>query len=168
MKKSTTIVLSICLMMLLMLCLAACSGGETPQTTAAASEASEAATTKAAADFSGDKYVNEGTDYAIKNADLPADYALIPHEQFAAGFKCLVDGTITSDSKYADVAKAFGAEGIKMAGIKYEGYAYYSWYSDKDYQSDVKTHVLVTFKDNGKAVTYYAYSSEGIAAEDVK
>ena len=105
MKKSTTIVLSICLMMLLMCCLAACSGGETPQTTAAASEASEAATTKAAADFSGDKYVNEGTDYAIKNADLPADYALIPHEQFAAGFKSLVDGTITSDSKYADVRR---------------------------------------------------------------
>ena len=167
MEKKSKRKLFICLISLLMLCLAACGSREPAEETTSAAETTEAAT-KAAKSYKGKKYSYEGTDYAIKTADLPADYALIPHEQFAAAFKSLTDETITTKSTYGEVAKVFGEDGIKMAGIKYEGYAYYSWYSDKDYSSDVKTHVLVTFRDNGKKLTYYAFSSEGITAENVK
>ena len=75
---------------------------------------------------------------------------------------------MTQSSTYEDVAAAFGAEGIHMVGIQYEGYAYYAWYSDKDYTRDTKIHVLVVFKvkDDGK-LTYYAYSSLGIMFTDV-
>ena len=55
-----------------------------------------------------------------------------------------------------------------MVGIQYEGYAYYSWYSDKDYTPSTKIHVLVTFKVKDGNLTYYAYSSEGITFMDVK
>lgn len=54
-----------------------------------------------------------------------------------------------------------------MRSIVYEGYAYYGWYSDKDYTSDKKVYVLVTFKVDGDKLTYYAYSSEGINSKDV-
>ncbi len=79
-----------------------------------------------------------------------------------------MDGTLTQASTYEDVANAFGAEGIQMVGIQYEGYAYYSWYSDKDYTPSTKIHVLVTFKVKDGDLTYYAYSSEGITFMDVK
>ena len=79
-----------------------------------------------------------------------------------------MDGTLTQTSTYEDVANAFGAEGIQMVGIQYEGYAYYSWYSDKDYTPSTKIHVLVTFKAKDGDLTYYAYSSEGITFMDVK
>ena len=79
-----------------------------------------------------------------------------------------MDGTLTQSSTYEDVARAFGAEGIRMAGIQYEGYAYYSWYSDKDYTRSTKVHVLVTFKVKDGNLTYFAYSAEGIMFTDVK
>ena len=78
-----------------------------------------------------------------------------------------MDGTLTQSSTYEDVAAAFGAEGIRMAGIQYEGYAYYSWYADRDYTRTTKIHVLVTFKVKDETLTYSAYSSEGIMFTDV-
>ena len=79
-----------------------------------------------------------------------------------------MDGTLTQSSTYEDVAAAFGAEGIRMAGIQYEGYAYYSWYSDRDYTRSTKIHVLVTFKAKDGDLIYYAYSAMGITPQDVK
>ena len=119
-------------------------------------------------EITGEKYVDGGNSFAIKTADLPANYTCIPYDRFVAGFKCFVDGTITTASTYEDVAKAFGDDGIRMTGIVYEGYAYYGWYSDKDYTSDTKVYVLVTFKTKDGALTYYAYSAMGITPQDVK
>ena len=65
-----------------------------------------------------------------------------------------MDGTLTQNSTYEDVANAFGAEGIQMV--------------DKDYTPSTKIHVLVTFKVKDGNLTYYAYSSEGITFMDVK
>ena len=79
-----------------------------------------------------------------------------------------MDGTLTQPSTYEDVVQAFGAEGIQMAGIQVDGYTYYSWYSEKDYTSSTKVHVLVTFKIKDGVPTYYAYSAEGITPQDVK
>jgi len=156
MKKSTAKIALVLCLMLLTVCLTACGSG-----------GSDEPAGKAAA-FTGEKYIYEGSEYAIKTEEMPEGYPYIANDQFTAGFKAIVDGTITTASAYSDVAKAFGDDGIKMAGIKYDGYAYYSWYSDKDYTSDTKVHVLVTFKVSGDKVTYYAYSSEGINAQDVK
>ena len=123
---------------------------------------------QAAAAGAGEGYVYEGTSFSIKTEELPTNYPCLPEDKFVAGFKSLVDGTITTASTYEDVAKAFGDEGIRMAGIQYEGYAYYSWYSEKDYTGGTKVHVLVTFKVKDGVPTYYAYSAEGITPQDVK
>ena len=151
--KKKTIVLIMCVAMLA-LCLAACGGSN--------------GSSGGSASFTGDKYVNDGSDFSIDTADLPENYTCVPDEQFTAGFTSLVDGTITTSSTYADVAAAFGDDGIRMDGIQYEGYGYYSWYSDKDYLSDTKVNVLVTFKDDNGKLTYFAYSSNGITPQDVK
>ena len=156
MKKTTgKIALIVALLMLVTVCLTAC-GGEKKEEAAPAAEA-----------YTGDKFVYEGSEMVIKAADLPEGSA-IAYDTFVEGFKALaVDKTITTSSTYADVAKAFGGEGIKMAGMAYEGYAYYSWYSDKDAGSDGKVGVLITFKDDGKALTYYAWTSSTITPDDV-
>ena len=158
--------LAACLMLLMVICLAACgSENKDAGTTESTGTENTTAATEAPA---GDKYVNEGESFAIKTADLPEGYPLIPEEQFKAAFKGFTDGTITTASTYEDIAKAFGNEGIAMKGIHYDGYAYYGWYCEKDYLSDTKTYVLVTFKVNGDTLNYYAYSSLGITADDVK
>ncbi|MBQ9511607.1 MAG: hypothetical protein IJR58_00270, partial [Lachnospiraceae bacterium] len=59
-------------------------------------------------------------------------------------------------------------DGIRMNGIVYAGYAYYGWYADKDYLSDTKVHVLVTFKEVNGKLSYYANSSVGITPQDVR
>ena len=190
--------LILCLALMLTVCLAACGGKgseappveSTPESgvtssaaepgttedTAAASDTGTSSTENAAASSGetttdaapGEKYTDEGTSFAIHTPDLPESYPLIPHEQFVAGFTALTDGTITTSSTYHDVASAFGDDGIRMDGIKNDGYAYYSWYSDQDYTGDTKVHVLVTFKADGDQMTYYAYSSEGIAPQDAE
>ena len=154
-KTTKRMALILCLVAALTICLTAC--GSNPPTPASNNTS-----------FTGEKYVNDGSDFAIKTADLPENYTCVPDEQFVAGFKSIVDGTITTSSSYEDVAAAFGDDGIKMQGIAYEGYAYYTWYSDKDYTSDTKVNVLITFKVSGDKTTYYAYSSSGIAPQDVK
>lgn len=151
-KALKQIVLILCVAMLA-LCLAACGGG------------GDGGSSGGSAGFTGDKYVNDGSDFSIKTSDLPENYTLVPDDQFTAGFKSLVDG---SASTYEDVAAAFGDDGIRMDGIVYEGYAYYGWYSDKDYLSDTKVNVLVTFKDDNGKLSYYAYSANGIAPQDVQ
>ena len=158
-KVTVRIALVLCLMVALVGCLAACSNGGNTN-----GDNNTAATETAK------KYVNEGSDYAIKTSELPSDYPLIAYDQFAEGFKAfLLDGgSITTSSTYADIVKLFGNEGIEMTGIKYEGYAYYVWCSDKDYLSDTKAQILVTFKVSGDSITYYAYSATGITADDVK
>ena len=159
-KRLSLIALILCAMMLF----AACGGGKGSDGGQEDTEKS----TEAAAEFTGDKYVNDGSEYAIKTADLPDGYPLIPIDRFKEGFKALSVGTLEEDATYADVAKAFGDDGIRMDGIKYEGYAYYGWYSDMDYSDGVNIHVLVTFKADGDKLTYYAYTSEGITGEDVQ
>ena len=167
-KKASAIVLALTLA----LGMTACGGDSKSTTEAGTSAATEAATTAeatteaaATGSFTGDKYVNSGTDFTIKTADLPADYKQIPYDKFKEGFKALVDNKVTT---YNDIASAFGDDGIHMDGIVYEGYAYYAWYADKDYGTDAKVHVLVTLKKDGDNLTYYAYSSEGIDATDVQ
>ena len=135
---------------------------KTEDTTKDGGDATE--TEAAGSAFTGEKYVNSGKDFGIKTADLPSDYVQIPFESFKTAFKAICDGSLTT---YEDVAKAFGDDGIRMDGIVYEGYAYYGWYSDKDYTSDKKVYILVTFKVDGDKLTYYAYSSEGINSKDV-
>ena len=143
----------------------AASGSDPVATEAPAGTETPATEATAPASGTGDKYVNTGKDFTIKTSDLPADYKLIAHDKFTEGFKAIVDGTATS---YADIAAAFGDDGIRMDGIVYEGYSYYAWYSDKDATPDCKTNVLVTFKIEGDNLVYYAYSSVGIDAQDVK
>ena len=157
-KRISLIALILCAMMLF----AACGGGK-------GSDGGQKETEEQteAAEFTGDKYVNDGSEYAIKTADLPDGYPLIPIDRFKEGFKALNDDD-ADDMTYADVAKAFGDDGIRMDGIKYDGYAYYGWYSDLDYSDGVNIHVLVTFKADSDDLTYYAYTSEGITGEDVQ
>ena len=144
------------------------TGNSSTENTAASSADTTTEAAPAADAAAGEKYTDEGTNFAIHTPDLPENYPLIPHEQFVAGFKALTDGTITTSSSYSDVASAFGDDGIRMDGIKNDGYAYYSWYSDQDYTGETKVHVLVTFKVDGDQMTYYAYSSEGIAPQDAE
>ena len=118
--------------------------------------------------FTGKKYVYDGQWYDIKTSDLPKNYTCVPHEKCVAGFKSLCDGTITWSSTYADVAKAFGDDGIHLTEINEPGYAYYDWFSDEDFADENKVHVLITFKADGDKLTYYSYSSVGINSEDVQ
>lgn len=160
---------ALCIVTALAVSMTAC-GGSSDSTTAASGAdpaATEAPATEAApsGSYSGDKYVNTGKDFTIKTADLPADYKTVPHDKFVQGFKAIVDGSATN---YNDIAAAFGDDGIRMDGIVYEGYSYYAWYSDKDAGADNKINVLVTFKNDGNNKVYYAYSSVGIDAKDVK
>lgn len=115
-----------------------------------------------------DPYVNTGKDFSINTADLPAGYPLIAYDRFEEAFRGIVNGQITTSSSYEDVAALFGDDGIRMEGIVYSGYAYYGWYSDKDYTNEHKVHILVTFRESGGRLTYYAYSSTGITPQDVK
>ncbi|MBQ9828345.1 MAG: hypothetical protein IJM62_06660 [Lachnospiraceae bacterium] len=159
-KRFSTIALVLCVSMLL----AACGGGSSDD---GGGQSDTSKQTEAAAEYTGDKYTDNGSEFAIKTADLPEGYTPIPFDQFKEGFKALRDDD-DAEMTYADVAKAFGDDGIRMDGIKYEGYAYYGWYSDQEYVDGVNTHILVTFKDNGGELTYYAYSAEGITGEDVQ
>ena len=147
--------LILCLAVAFTLSLAACGGGS-----------DDGGDDGSAVSFNGDKYVDEGSDFVITTDNLPEGYACIPADQFKEGFKYLVNAD--TSATYADVAAAFGDDGIKMNGIVYDGYAYYAWYSDEDYLSDTKTNVLVTFKDDGGDLTYYAYSANGITPQDVE
>ncbi|MBR0164838.1 MAG: hypothetical protein IJQ12_09215 [Lachnospiraceae bacterium] len=115
-----------------------------------------------------DPYVNTGKDFSIDTADLPAGYPLVAYSRFEEAFRAIVNGQITTASSYEDVAALFGDDGIRMEGIVYAGYAYYGWYSDKDYTNEHKVHILVTFRESGGKLTYYAYSSTGITPQDVK
>lgn len=150
-KTASKLALILGLAVALVLCLAACGG--------------DGGSGGGDAGFSGEKYVDEGSDFVISTENLPEGYACIPADQFKEGFKNLVNAD--TNTTYADVAAGFGDDGIKMAGIVYEGYAYYAWYSEEDYLSDSKTNVLVTFKDDNGKLTYYAYSSNGITPQDV-
>ena len=114
-----------------------------------------------------DHFVYAGEAFSISNDDIPDGYVLVPYAQFEEGFKKICNLKAGDTLTYADVANLFGGDGIQMTGIVYDGYAYYSWYSDQDYTGDTKTHVLVTFKDDNGNLTYYAYSSEGITPQDV-
>ena len=175
MKKSIAKKVSaVCLALTLAFGMTAC-GGDSKSTESApaateagttAGAATEAATQAAASgSYTGDKYVNTGADYTIKTVDLPADYKQIPFEKFKEGFTAIVKNTATT---YEEIAAAFGDDGIRMDGIVYAGYKYYSWYSDKDSGSDSKVYVLVTFKDEGGKLTYYGYSAIGIDGTDVQ
>ena len=112
-----------------------------------------------------DKYVNDGKDYAIKTHDLPSGYTPVPYDRFVEGYRAILDGGVSS---YEDAVNVFGDDGIRMNGIVYAGYAYYGWYADKDYLSDTKVHVLVTFKEVNGKLSYYANSSVGITPQDVR
>ena len=160
-KTSMKIVLIAAALVLALVCLTACGGGD--------SSSDKKEDTAAAASFDGTKYVYEGNEVSLKKADIPESYKLVPYDQFAAAFKAItVDGTITTESTYEDVARLFGDDGLKVAGLVYEGYAYYTWYSDKDSGSDKVADVSITFKDDGKKLTYYAWSSSTIKPDDVK
>ncbi len=152
--------------------LPACGGGSSDSSnsgsagTAAASSVS--GTSKeaepASAAYTGDKYVFDGE--TLTNSDLPENYTPIPYDTFVEGFRFVVkDG---ASATYEDIAEAFGDDGIRMDGMTYEGYAYYSWVSDKDYTDSSNVNVLITFKANGDALTYYSYTSYGIFSEDVE
>ena len=159
MNKQTVIKLGfiLCLAVAFALCLTACGGGGGDE---------GSGDDGGAVSFNGDKYVDEGSDFVLTTDKLPEGYACIPADQFKEGFKNLVNAD--TSATYADIAQAFGDDGIKMNGIVYDGYAYYAWYSDDDYLSDTKTNVLVTFKDDGGDLTYYAYSANGITPQDVE
>ena len=163
---------AICLALTLALGMTACGGDSKSTTEAGTSAATEAATTAevtteaaATGSFTGDKYVDNGTEFSIKASDLPANYKLVPYEKIKEGFKAILDNKAVT---YDEIAAAFGDDGIRMDGIVYEGYAYYAWYADKDYGSDGKVQVLLTLKKDGDKLTYYAYSSVGIDSTDVQ
>lgn len=148
---------------------AACgsSGTQTTATadTAAKSETAASAETPAAAGYTGDKYVYEGEDSPIKTEDIPEGYELIPMDKFEEVFNSnfgVGDGYFSTSTTYAEVAEAFGTDGIRMDGMVYEGYAYYTWLADEDYAGG-KVGILVTFKNNNGNLTYYAYTGNGIS-----
>ena len=156
MTKKTRIATAIiiCLIVAAAICFAGCSDG--------ASDSAAPASSGSA--FTGDKYVSEEGGL-LETSQMPDGYEFVPNDKFEAAFKALVDGTVSS---YAEVAEAFGDDGIRMDGNDYPGYTYYCWYSDKDYVGDMKISVYVTFKGEGNNLKYYAYSSNGILPEDVK
>ncbi|MBR0173433.1 MAG: hypothetical protein IJQ21_11670 [Lachnospiraceae bacterium] len=144
------------------------SGAQSASGTESGSENETDSTDGGAGSASGagdDKYVNDGKDYAIKTQDLPSGYTPLPYDRFVEGYRAVLDGEVSS---YEEVANAFGDDGIHMRGIVYAGYAYYGWYADKDYLSDTKVHVLVTFKEVNGQLTYYANSTVGITPQDVR
>ena len=159
MKKTTgKIALIAALLMLATVCLTACGGNN-----------NDTKDTPAANSFAGTKYVYEGTETSLSKEQLPEGYPSVAYDKFEAAYKAIaVDKTITTASTYEDVAKLFGDDGIKLAGTVYEGYAYYAWYSDKEFNANRNVGVLITFKDDGKKLTYYAYSSDTIVPDDVK
>ena len=163
-KKLTTTAMALTMA----LSLAACGGGGSNTATSGTSAGGQAATQTQtqAAGFTGDKYVSD-KDGNIKTAEFPSGYTPLAYDKFVEGFKAVVDGKITTSSTYADVANAFGDDGIKLEGQKYEGYAYYAWFSDEDF-AESKKGVLITFKDAGGNLTYYAYTGMGITADDVR
>lgn len=168
-KNLSKIALVAALLMIALFCLTACGSNENKDTKPAEAPASAEATEAPAAAASGDKYVFEGSDMVIKKDAMPENYVFVPDEKFIAAFKMLVvDKTLDTNSTYEDFVKAFGDDGIKMAGMARDGYGYYSWYSDKDAGSDGKVGILVTFKDNGGKLTYYAWTSSTITPQDVQ
>ena len=151
------------LMAAMILTFAACGGSDSKETKK--DSASEGTTAAPAGAFTGDTYVYSGGDFAIKTPDLPADYPLIPIDTFTEVFNTKFGtgaGYFDTKTTYAEVAAAFGDEGILMDGIEYEGYTYYSWVSDEDINDELKVSILVTFKNNGGELTYYAYTANGI------
>ena len=155
--------MALLLMTAMILTLAACGGSDSKETTKASG--TEAETAAPAGAFTGDQFVNNGGDFAIKTPDLPADYPLVPIDTFTEVFNTKFGtgaGVFDTKTTYAEVAEAFGVEGIRMDGIEYEGCTYYSWVSDKDINDDLKVSILVTFKNNGGELTYFAYTANGI------
>ena len=172
MKKRFVIVLSLCLIASFVM--AACGSSastntNSTQSSAVSSNASVDISSVTTDAYTGDKYVNSGSDFSIKTVDLPTGYMLVSHDKFVEAFRefRMDGGSVTTASSYEEIAALFGDDGIKMEGIVYDGYAYYSWYSDQDYTDETKTHILITFKNNNGNLTYFAYSTEGINIEDV-
>lgn len=164
MKKKRRIALMLSGAMAFSLCLVACGNGEAGVTY----ETKES--TGAVAEFTGEKYVYNGSDAIIKTEDIPENYVCVPYDQFESGFKSIImGGDVPAGSTYAEVAKAFGDDGIKMNvdGISYDGYVVYKWLSDKDWVSS-KVDVMVTFEVKDGDLIYYAYASNGITPDDVK
>ncbi len=158
MTKKTRIATAIivCLIVAAAICFAGCSDGGSDSTEPASSGSA----------FTGDKYVSEESGLLETDA-MPDGYEFVPNDRFEKAYKALVDGTVSS---YAEVAEAFGDDGIRMDGNDYgDGeYTFYCWYSDKDYVGNMKVNVYVTFKGSGNDLKYYAYSSNGIMFDDVK
>lgn len=164
MKTKRRIALNLCGALAVSFCLAACGNGER----GVIDETKES--TSAAASFTGEKYVYNGSNGIIKTEEIPENYVCVPYDQFVSGFKSIImGGDVPAGSTYAEVAEAFGDDGIKMnvPGINYDGYVVYKWLSDKDWVSS-KVDVMVTFEVKGDDLIYYAYSSNGITPEDVK
>ena len=166
MKKK---LLAVILVGIMAISLAACgsSGSQTTTNTDTAAKSEAAAVTEApaAAGYTGDKYVYDGDNSSIKTEDIPEGYELIPYDKFEEVFNNnfgVGDGYFSTSTTYAEIAEAFGGEGIRMDGMVYEGYAYYVWLSDKDYAGG-KVSLLVTFKNNNGNLTYYAYTGNGIS-----
>lgn len=164
MKKKRRIALLLCGAMAFSTCLAACGNGEAGVTDGTKES------TGVATGFTGEKYVYNGSNGIIKTEEIPENYVCVPYDQFASGFKRIITGgDVPAGSTYAEVAEAFGDDGIKMnvPGISYDGYVVYKWLSDKDWVSS-KVDVMVTFEVKGDDLIYYAYSSNGITPDDVK
>ena len=161
MKRKTRIATAIvvCLIVAAAICFAGCSDG-------ASDSAEPAGSADSGSAFTGDKYVSEA-DGLLETSQMPDGYEFVPADKFREAFKALVDSEVSS---YAEVAEAFGDDGIRMDGNTYgDGdYVYYCWYSDEDYVGDMKVSVYVTFKNNDNGLKYFAYSSNGILPEDVR
>ena len=155
-KLRFTTAIIICLIIVAAVCLAGCSDG--------GSDSAEPASSGSA--FTGDKYVSDA-DGLLTVDEMPDGYEFVPNDKFEKAYLALVDGEVSS---YAEVAEAFGDDGIRMDGNTYGdgAYTFYSWYSDKDYVGDSKVSVFVTFKNDGDNLKFYAWSSNGILPEDVR
>lgn len=107
-----------------------------------------------------------GPVYTVDVAQLdpnvhPADYPLIPAEDFVKSFEELKEANLMSDiNNYKDVVNFFKVDGAYYENCDYKDgdsvYKYYGWYADDG------VSVLITFLAKGDNLEYFAWTGNGI------